>query len=334
MSLRLISALTSRLRERLERFRLEHPQERRPLQISAWVALGLFTLIVATGAGVRLTGSGLGCSNWPNCSDQSLTPQNGHAYIEFGNRLITTPVTLAALACLIFAWLQPDRRRDYRTLSKWLLGLVAAQALLGAIAVWTDLNWTTVSGHYLLSMVSLTLCVILVWRLRQEAAGAADEGVADQRVSRAVRGLAISGAAVITLGTLVTASGPYAGGQGTGDVVQRLSVFGADSFPTMVMIHARLAAVFGVVAVAAWLYARARSITALTAPLTALCLLVAVAGVIGQLQYHVYDYPAALVWAHVVVAALLWNACTWLWLAARHGAAAPAAAPHDAFGRT
>jgi len=300
-----------------ERLRTRKQFSRRPLQIAAWAALGLFTLIVATGAGVRLTGSGLGCSNWPNCSDQSLTPQNGHAYIEFGNRLITTPVALAAVACLVFALLQQDRRADYVALSKWLLGLVFAQALLGAIAVWTDLNWATVSGHYLLSMVSLTLCVVLVWRLRQEAQDTEEEGVSDGRVSRAVRGLAIFGAAVITLGTLVTASGPYAGGQGTGDVVERLTVFGADSFPTMVMIHARLAAVFGVLAVIAWLYARARAITALMAPLTALCLLVAVAGLIGQLQYHVYDYPAALVWAHVVLAALLWNACMWLWLAAR-----------------
>ncbi|HMS72918.1 MAG TPA: COX15/CtaA family protein, partial [Baekduia sp.] len=67
-------------------------RERAALRGSAWTALVFFTLIVVTGAAVRLTGSGLGCSRWPNCSDQSLTPQSGHAFIEFGNRLITTPV--------------------------------------------------------------------------------------------------------------------------------------------------------------------------------------------------------------------------------------------------
>jgi cytochrome c oxidase assembly protein subunit 15 len=291
---------------------------RRPLIVSAWSALSLFTLIVATGAGVRLTGSGLGCSNWPNCSDQSLTPQDGHAYIEFGNRLITTPVALAAAACVVFAMLQQDRRRDYDLLGRGLLALVFAQALLGAVAVWTELNWISVSGHYLLSMVSLVLCVMLVFRLHWE--GRQTAPIRDAKAVSSARIVAVFGAAVVTLGTLVTASGPYAGGQGTGDVVERFKAFGADTFSTMVMVHARVAAAFGILAVAAWLYARLRSATALMAPLTAVCLLVATAGIIGQLQYHVYDYPAALVWAHIIVATLLWNACVWLWLAARRSA--------------
>lgn len=300
---------------------VERARERRqyglkPLRTASWAALALFTLIVITGSGVRLTGSGLGCSNWPNCSDQSLAPQDGHAYIEFGNRLITTPVAIASIACLVLALLQAPRRRDLVRLGVWLNGLVVAQIVLGAIAVWTHLNWAAVSGHYVLSLASLYVCVSLVRRVEHDIRGIVPAPRTDEQAAGLTRALAIFAAIVVVLGTFVTASGPHAGGAGTGDVVGRLSVFGGDTFPTMVMIHARIAAVFGVAAVAVWFLARRRGARELLAPLTAICVLVAVAGLIGRLQYHVFDYPAELVWAHVMVATLLWNAAVWAWLAA------------------
>ncbi|HMS72917.1 MAG TPA: COX15/CtaA family protein, partial [Baekduia sp.] len=73
-----------------------------------------------------------------------------------------------ALAVLICAVMQNQRRQDYVKLGWSLVAIVAAQALLGAVAVWTELNWVSVAGHFLLSMVSLTICVVLVWRIEQE----------------------------------------------------------------------------------------------------------------------------------------------------------------------
>jgi heme a synthase len=300
--------------------RLAALRERRPVsprahEIAAWAALALFTLIVVTGAGVRLTGSGLGCPDWPRCNDASITPQHGHAFIEFGNRMITTPVTLAALACLITALLRRPYRRDFTVLGGLLVVGVAVQAVLGGITVLTGLNPATVMGHFLLSMATLFVAVLLVWRVRRDRRGATAPPAHDARLVGAIRGLFGFGAVVVVLGTMVTASGPYAGGEGTGDDVSRLTIFGTDTFKDAIMIHARLAATFGVLAVVLWFVARRMRARDLRAPLTAVCLVVATAGLIGNLQYHQLDYPAWLVWLHVSVATLLWNSLCWTVLA-------------------
>jgi cytochrome c oxidase assembly protein subunit 15 len=316
---------------RLERLRERWPVSPRLHAYAAWSALVLFSLIVISGAGVRLTGSGLGCHDWPRCSDQSVTPQNGHAYIEFGNRLITTPVALAAIACLVFALLRRPYRRDFTVLAAGLLAGVLAQAVLGGIAVLTGLNPVIVMGHFLLSMATIVLTVTLVWRATRDRAGEPQTPSGDPRLVLAVRALVAVGAVVVFLGTSVTASGPFAGGAGTGDDVHRLTIFGFDTFKTMVMVHARLAATFGVLAVALWLWARRRAAAAeLRRPLTFVCVLVAIAGLIGNLQYHQLDYPAALVWSHVTVATLLWNSLVWSFLAAGRPAPAPARAAEPA----
>jgi cytochrome c oxidase assembly protein subunit 15 len=291
---------------------------------AAWSALVLFSIIVITGAGVRLTGSGLGCHDWPRCSDQSLTPQSGHAFIEFGNRLITTPVALAALACLVFALLRRPYRGDFTWLGVGLVVGVVAQAWLGGLAVLTGLNPGIVMGHFLLSMATIVLTVTLVWRVTREQAAEPQTPARDGRLVAAVRGLVAVGGVVVFLGTSVTASGPFAGGSGTGDDVTRLTIFGLDTFKTMVMVHARLAAAFGVLAVLLWFFARRRGAGAdLRRPLTFVCVLVAIAGLIGNLQYHQLDYPAALIWSHVTVATLLWNSLVWAFLAAGRPAPAP-----------
>jgi cytochrome c oxidase assembly protein subunit 15 len=309
---------------RLDRLRDRWPVSPRLHAYAAWSALVLFTLIVITGAGVRLTGSGLGCHDWPRCSDQSLTPQTGHGFIEFGNRMVTTPVAIAAIACLVFALLRRPYRRDFAVLGAGLVAGVLAQAVLGGITVLTGLNPVTVMGHFLLSMATIVLTVTLVWRVSRDRAGAPQTPERDRRLVTAVRALVVLGGAVVFIGTAVTASGPFAGGEGTGDDVHRLTIFGFDTFKTVIMVHARIAAVFGVLAVGLWLWARRRNAgPALQRPLTAVCLLVAAAGVIGNLQYHQLDYPAALVWSHVTVATLLWNSLVWSLLAAGRGAREP-----------
>jgi cytochrome c oxidase assembly protein subunit 15 len=307
---------------RLERLRARWPVAPRVHAWAAWAALALFALIVSSGAAVRLTGSGLGCPQWPRCNDTSVTPQDGHAYIEFANRMVTTPVSIAAVLCLVLALLRRPHRRDFTVLGALLVACVAVQAVVGGISVLTGLNPGVVMGHFLLSMVSLVIAGVLAWRVHRERRGRAEVPEHDALLVRAMRGLVVLGALVVVLGTSVTASGPYAGGEGTDDDVSRLGLFGDDTFKDLIAVHARLAGAFGVLAVLAWLYARWRGARDLLPPLTAVCLVVAVAGIIGNLQYHQLDYPALLVWMHVSTATLLWMALVWTGLATGRAARA------------
>src|SRR5277367_579744 len=130
----------------------------------AYVALGALTVIVLTGAAVRLTGSGLGCPTWPKCYGEVYPPLNTHAVIEFSNRLITFPVSVAAG----LAWLCALRRRPYRRDLVWIGALlplgVVGQAVLGGFTVKGALDYGWVMGHFALSMLILLAAVVLLWR--------------------------------------------------------------------------------------------------------------------------------------------------------------------------
>src|SRR5277367_444813 len=134
----------------------------------AYVALGALTVIVLTGAAVRLTGSGLGCPTWPKCYGNVYPPLKTHALIEFSNRLITAPVSIAAG----LAWLAAVRRRPYRRALVWLSALlplgVVAQAVLGGFTVKGALDYGWVMCHFALSMLILVAAVVLVWRASHE----------------------------------------------------------------------------------------------------------------------------------------------------------------------
>jgi cytochrome c oxidase assembly protein subunit 15 len=309
---------------RLSRLRERWPVSPRVHAYAAWAALTLFTLIIISGAAVRLTGSGLGCPEWPRCNGTSVTPSDGHAYIEFGNRLVTTPVSIAAILCLVFALLRRPYRRDFTILGALLVAGVAVQAVLGGVTVMTGLNPFTVMSHFLLSMVTLVVATLLVWRVVRERRAQAQTPEHDPLLVRLTRALTVFGGVVVFVGTAVTASGPYAGGEGTDDTVSRITLFGDDTFNDVITWHARIAAVFGVAAVALWLFARLRGARDLLWPLTATCVLVAITGAIGTLQYHILDYPAWTVWLHVASVCLTWNALIWSYLAA--GRSEPVAA--------
>lgn len=300
-------------------------------EIVAWAALGLLVLIVVTGAGVRLTGSGLGCHEWPHCSEGSVTPQDGHAYIEFGNRMVTTPVAIACGLALLFALLREPYRRDFTHLGLWLFLSVVAQAVLGGITVLTGLHPVIVMAHFLLSMVTIFVAALLIWRVRREKGGRPESPERDPRTVHLVRGLFGFGSCVVLLGTIVTAAGPHAGGEGTGDAVKRLDFLGDETFSTAITVHARIAAAFGIACVAVWVLARRRGAERdLLLPLGVVCGLVAAAGAVGTLQYHVLDYPASVVWVHVAITATLFAALSWAVVAAgRPRAAIPEPMPGD-----
>jgi cytochrome c oxidase assembly protein subunit 15 len=271
------------------------------------VALGALTLIVFTGAAVRVTGSGLGCPSWPNCYDNGrlVAETNSHALIEFGNRTLTSFVGLAAGAAGLMAFFRRPFRRDLAILGVLLPLGVMMQAVLGGLTVVYGLAPGWVMGHYGLSMLILVAAGALAWRARP-AFGTETEPVADVATTRAVWAMFVLGALTIFLGTAATAAGPHAGGSGTGDIVNRLSFRGADTLSWLVDRHGWFASALGLLAVATWWLARRRDAdTHLRLRLTRICLLMALQGVIGIVQYRL-KLPAEIVWVHVATATLLW----------------------------
>src|SRR5436309_13902979 len=179
-------ACLERLRERTNGYTVTPRQYAR----TTYVALGALTLIVLSGAAVRLSGSGLGCPDWPKCSGRAYPPLDTHAVIEFSNRLFTAPVSLAAGA----AWLFAVRRRPYRR-DLALLGLllplgVIGQAVLGGFTVRGALDYGWVMGHFALSMLIILAATALAWRAGREepAPRPASNGRAGALPSASVRG--------------------------------------------------------------------------------------------------------------------------------------------------
>ena len=177
--------------------------------------VALQSIIVVTGGAVRLTGSGLGCPTWPDCVSGSIAPvphqAQGtlHSWIEFGNRLLTVALFIAIIASLIVAFRKGRGRSDWpqiRLLALLQLAGIVAQIVLGGITVLTKLNPFAVSAHFLLSIVVIAGALSLRQRL-----------LAVKRVQvlsttrNMIRGLLLLAAFVITLGTVVTGSGPHAG---------------------------------------------------------------------------------------------------------------------------
>src|SRR4051794_2868178 len=135
----------------------------------AYAALAVCTLIVFTGAAVRLTGSGLGCPDWPKCQGTRLTPElHTHTLIEFGNRVMTSIVLIPCLGAAVLAWFRRPFRRDLALLALLLPLGVLGQAVMGGLTVLYGLAPGWVIGHFLLSMALLVACVALVWRARYE----------------------------------------------------------------------------------------------------------------------------------------------------------------------
>jgi cytochrome c oxidase assembly protein subunit 15 len=290
----------------VERFTLTEAQYRR----IADVALFTLTLIIFTGAAVRLTGSGLGCPNWPKCNGGFLPPLSSHQLIEYGNRMVTGVVGLPALAAAIGAYrLRPFRPELVRPALILPLG-VFAQALLGGITVLLDLEWQVVIAHYVLSCALLIAGAVLVWRVRRGPG--AETPVHPRPIVLATRGLAVYGGLVLVAGSFATAAGPHAGGAGTGDFVDRFNGVGLD---TLIKLHGHAAAIMGGCAVLLWLLVRRRASPALRTALTVACILIALQGILGLIQYH-NALPAEVVWMHVSLAAVLWLSLIFAALAA------------------
>jgi heme a synthase len=329
-----MSGSLDRLRERTDGFTVTPRQ----YALVAYVALAALTLIVLTGAAVRLTGSGLGCPEWPRCYGTAYPPLNTHAVIEFSNRLITFPVSIAAGA----AWLLALRRRPYRRDLAWLGGLlplgVVAQAILGGLTVRGALDYGWVMAHFALSMLIIAAAVTLAWRARRyafvdlPAAGSTNgrpatpaelpHPVVDRTILRASWALVGLAALTIFAGTAATAAGPHAGGS-PGQKINRLDFDGRATMDFVIHRHAEIALAFTLLSLFVWFLARRRHADPLVRrSLTVLCVLLALQGIVGLDQYETH-LPTELVWVHVALACAAWIAA--LWAAWAAGAGIPAA---------
>ncbi len=271
--------------------------------------------IVFTGGLVRVTGSGLGCPDWPTCTPDSLVPVPGgdHAgwqtAIEFGNRLLTFVVLASAIA----VWVQVRRTRPHRrvveVLALVLPAGVLAQAVVGGITVLTGLSPYSVAIHFLLSMVLIATAVVLHERTR----GGQDPG-ATVAVRRTASVMLVVAGVVLLLGTVVTGAGPHGGDPSA----PRLAL----DIRMAALLHAD--AVWMLLGVTVALVAMTWNGPPRLRRTARILLGIELAqGTIGYTQYAL-GVPEALVSAHILGAALLWTTAVTLWIRARPATPVPA----------
>jgi heme a synthase len=267
-------------------------------------ALAAQVLIVMSGSAVRLTGSGLGCSDWPRCEDDRfVAPLELHPMIEFANRLVSFVVVATVVLVIWGALRRVPYRRDLLDLGWWIAAITGAQIVLGGITVRVHLWPPVVMGHFLLSMVLIAVAVVLHHR-----ATADDPGSPEPVRRRALTGgglpswVLVAGAAVLVTGTIVTGSGPHGGDEN----VERLGFY----VPTVTRWHTAAVAVFLTLLLALLLHARTRTRPGLVrAGSIALAATVA-QGAIGYYQYF-NGVPALAVFLHVVGSMLVWGTVWW-----------------------
>jgi cytochrome c oxidase assembly protein subunit 15 len=286
------------------------------------VALFLLAFIVVTGGAVRLAGSGLGCPDWPTCDKGSVVaPLEWHAWVEFGNRLVTGLVSIIVILAVLGALVRTPRRRDLTWLSLGLVAGVLAQIVLGGLVVLFDLAPPLVMMHFSLSMLLVLDAVVLYHR-----AGVPDRprvAVVDRDQVRMVRLLAVMAAVVIFLGTVTTASGPHPGSNGT-QVVERLSF----SLHDAARVHGGSVMLFlALTLLTVWSLWRSGAPRDVLQRAELLLLLLVTQGAIGYIQYF-SRLPVFLVGLHIAGATGVWMATVWLNCGLH--AAAPVPARHEA----
>jgi len=272
------------------------------------VAAILLALIIVSGAAVRLTGSGLGCPEWPNCTEGRLTAgasDSIHAQIEFANRAVTGLVSLAVMIAVLGSLIRRPRRKDLIWLSVGLVLGVIAQALLGALVVSKLLAPPFVMGHFLVSAVLLANAIVLHHR-----AGIPD----DMRSRPAVRPstlwlgrlLVASVSVVLVTGTVVTGAGPHSGDAGAhGDLkATRLDL----AVPDVARIHGTSVMVFlGLTLVTLWVVSREPGTRRVMQRLGLLLVLLVAQAALGYAQYF-NGVPALLVGIHSAGATAVFSA--------------------------
>ena len=297
-----------------------------------YLSVLLLSLIIVTGAAVRLTGSGLGCSDWPTCEDDQLVAEidDVHAMVEFVNRVITGVVSLAVIFAVLGSLFREPRRKD---LTWWSLGLVVGvivQILVGALVVREHLPPSLVIAHFLISMVLVWNAVELHHRAKFSL------GLPPQPAWTPLRSLSsllvLLASGVLVTGTLVTGSGPHSGAETT-QTKEALQNFqegalhlNSESFevkrlpfdvPDVARIHAITMIVFLIVMTyTVFRISRIAKTKYVFSQAQNLLTVAVLQGAIGYTQYFT-DVPALLVGFHIAGAVAVWIMTLRLYLAFR-----------------
>ena len=255
-------------------------------------ALGSLCVIVFTGALVRLTGSGLGCVDWPNCnSTKFIDVSSGHTAIEQANRLFTGVVSFSVMAAVLLSHRRTPRRADLVWLSWSLVAGVLAQIVIGGVVVLTGLNPYANMTHFLVSMV-LIACAFMLYRRSGTEIPTSFFRIVPNRLRGLVIATSLMGIGAIVTGTVVTATGPHAGGE---DAAR----FGF-ALTSVARVHgATVIAFVALIVILAVQDRRIRSTRDLTEAISALLVVAVSQGAIGYTQYFT-GVPVVLVAAHII----------------------------------
>ncbi|MCE5292517.1 MAG: COX15/CtaA family protein [Nocardiaceae bacterium] len=284
-------------------------------QIIAIAVIATQAGIAVTGSIVRVTASGLGCPTWPRCFPGSFTPVRVaevpvfHQAIEFGNRMLTFVVTIAA-GLIVLAVLRARRRREVLVYAWLMPGGTVVQAILGGITVRTGLLWWTVSIHLLVSMAMVWIATVMFFKISEP-----DDAVMQPAMPRPLRALtALTGVALactLVAGTLVTAAGPHAGDKDIVRTVPRLQI----EIVTLAHAHSQFLTWYLALLIALGFGLAAVGVSKVVwRRLWIVVGLVVAQASIGLIQYFT-GVPAALVALHVAGAALCTIGTAALWCA-------------------
>lgn len=280
------------------------------------LALLALIFIIITGGAVRLTGSGLGCSDWPTCEENQFVPNlEYHALVEFVNRAITGVVSLAVALAVLGALLRRPRRRDLVGLAFGLVAGVAGQVVLGGLVVWYHLSPWLVIAHFLLSMVLVANAVVLHHRAGRPDGAPTRAGTPARVADHLTRLLVVLAVLAIVSGTLLTGAGPHGGDAD----VERLQY----DIPSLARLHGGAMVLCAAVALLLWagaergsfrLRRRGHRATSHAPAARLVVLVIGAQAAVGYLQYFT-GVPVLLVGIHIAGAAALWTAVLRLHLA-------------------
>lgn len=278
----------------------------RSVRAWSWITWAVQVLIVVTGGAVRLTSSGLGCPTWPLCTEDSLvnTPEMGiHGVIEFGNRLLTFLLVIVAVVTFALVFRLRRTRPDLFWLA-FAIGLgIPAQAVIGGISVWMNLNPYIVGLHFVVSGVMIVMATVLVLRTRPNAMLGARNTQGSRLIETGAWVVASLQVLTVLFGILVTGSGPHAG-----DADSPRNGLNSELLQHVHSVPAYAAVATTVVLAVLAIRARRSRVVRATG---ALLIVNTVQVAVGIAQANL-GLPPVLVGLHMLLACLVISATTWL----------------------
>jgi cytochrome c oxidase assembly protein subunit 15 len=263
----------------------------------------VIVLNIVTGAAVRLSDSGLGCPDWPNCSQHHLTPVLAlHPVIEFANRVVVVALVIACAVTVIGAVRRSPVRRDLRWLSVGLILGVIGEAVLGGIVVYSKLNPYVVATHFMVGMALLAVVVVLTLRAGSKGGrGVVAVSAGGLWMSRLLVAVVV---VVLAAGATTTGTGPHAGGKGAKRIPLGLE--------DMTRIHAEIVITAVVVLlVLLWMLWRSDAPASVQSAGRVVLVVMIAQGIIGYTQFFTH-LPPVLVGTHVLGASVVWATVIWL----------------------